>query len=561
MEEYDGEVPGLFDLILEQRPLALVRDIPTNAIRERLDFGDDMRLLRYVTLGACALAAALGACLPGPDNIPPAGPIAPHYSELSRPLSAAGPFSEDTVDLSAWWQGFHDPCLAELIAAAINFNVPLESAGARVREARALEMLARSRLFPVVGANVEYSRERLSETGLALAPPPNPPTAFDWSNSSNSARSGRQTTTSNSTSAGSAFNLLPEFDLYQVGLDASWELDLFGRYRRRIDAAAARTAAAEENRRSTLVSLIGEVARSYCDLRSLQSQRETAEKNLRAQRSILELAGSRARTGLSPELDLIRARAQEAATAAEIPVLESREEQARHRLSVLVGREPGDLDARLTVVAPPPAAPAEVYVGIPSDLLRRRPDVRAAERQLAAAVAELGGAVADLYPRLVLTGTFSFASGKPSQLFDWKSRQLSVGPVLNVPLFDGGALTAVVYGQSARLDQALLSYQQTLLTALEEVDDGIAGVAASRREQALREAIVRDQQNSLRLALAAYRAGMSDFLTVLDAERSLYGAEEALVQARHTLLTGVVALYKALGGGWSAGQDEGGRYG
>jgi multidrug efflux system outer membrane protein len=282
----------------------------------------------------------------------------------------------------------------------------------------------------------------------------------------------------------------------------------------------------------------------------LQQQLEIAQRNLQAQRQTLELTMEQARKGVARQLDVVRATAQVSTTEASLARLRYLQWQAMHRLAVLTGQQPGTLVPTLTPVKPVPVPPAEVSTGVPSDLLRRRPDIRRAEREVAAAAARVGVATADLYPRFSLTGSFSLQSSEVAKLLNGDSRAFAFGPAVHWPLFDAGALRAVVKVRTAQQEQALARYEQTVLQALEEVHDALMAFVTEQDRRRSLQAAVQANEESTELAEGLYRQGMTDFTSVLDAERQFYQSQEELLHSETTVTTSLIALYKALGGGW-----------
>lgn len=426
--------------------------------------------------------------------------------------------SGDTVALDPpderWWRAFGDPELDELIARALATNLDVRIARSRVLEARALRDVAAGGSRPTVDATAGYARTRRStNTAQGLLGP----------------RSD---------------------DLYQVGFDARWELDLFGSNARAVEAADAGIDVAQEERRGAIVTLLGEVARVYIELRGLQRELAVTRANLALQEDTLALTRARFSAGLVGDLDVARVEALAATTAAGIPTLESALRADVHRLGVLLAGEPGALAAELEPEGAVPPAPEVLSAGLPADLLRRRPDVRAAERELAVAAALSAEATADLFPRLSLGATLGQASRDAVDLFDSASNTWSVGPSLVLPLFAGGVLRANLRVREERQEQALLRYQRTVLDALAEVEDALS---ACRREG--------ERWTSIAQALASNRRavtrsselhdrGLIDFFEVLDAQRAQLASESDLARSATLRAANVVALYKALGGGW-----------
>jgi NodT family efflux transporter outer membrane factor (OMF) lipoprotein len=357
---------------------------------------------------------------------------------------------------------------------------------------------------------------------------------------------------SSSSSGGAASSLFnkSELDLYQLGFDASWEIDIFGGIRRGVEAANAELAATIENRRDVLITLVSEVARDYIELRGAQREQAIAEENLTAQQQTLQLTQDKFKAGFATDLDVARAAAEVATTASQIPSLVNQSQQMIHALGVLLGQDPASLTNELAASKAIPLPPAEVSVGLPAELLRRRPDIRRAERELAAATASVGIATAELYPRFSLSGTFAMQSTKPRSLFDYNSRTFSIGPAVDWPIFNAGRLKANIDVQNSRQRQALATYQKTVLCALQDVENALSAYSTEQiRRQALQDA-VNANHTAVALATQQYERGVADFLNVLDAQRNLYSAETALAQSDETVSSNLVSLYKALGGGW-----------
>jgi NodT family efflux transporter outer membrane factor (OMF) lipoprotein len=468
---------------------------------------------------AAALASALltAACVHAPSSRPPQQAVPDAYAEPSRPTADA--------DLQTWWRGFDDAVLSSLVDRALAQNLDLQAAASRVREARAGETIAGARALPQVQANASASRNHISKNAI-----PAPP----------------------GTGGGGLFGIPgSSFDQFKLGFDASWEIDLFGAARHGVDAARARTQAQEWSARDLRVSLAAEVARTYFELRSLQARVGVAHDELRRPRETLELIRSRVQAGFVTHLDLDQQAALTEQASAAIPPLEAQVRQQIHALGVLVGQPPEALIAEL---APPARIPGRRPVpppGLPSELLRRRPDIRAAERKAASAVADVGVATADLYPRISLTASPSLVSTDLSNLLDWSSRNYSFGAGLIWPLFEGGRLKAQLAQADERQQRAVLDYRKTVLGALKDVEDALARLDADRQRRAELEAAVGQANGARAIALDQYRAGTANYTGVLTAEQGLHQAEDQLAQTRAAGAEDAVALYKALGGGWS----------
>jgi len=470
------------------------------------------------------LCLFLWGCAVGPNFIPPRTEVPGTWN--AQEIAGKALESRTTTEPAAledWWRTFQDPTLTSLVETAVGTNLDLRQAQARIRQARAARGMAASGLFPAVDAQAFFQRSSSSSATVTS--------------------SGVPVVTS-----GPAFR-----DLFQVGLDASWELDIFGGTRRELEAATADLQAAVEDRRDVLVTLAGEVGTNYLSLRGLQQQLAIARQNLDVQTKTARIIRKRYEAGFASRLDVENAEAQVNTTASQIPILESNARAAIYSLSVLIGQEPGFLESVLTRPYPIPTTPPQIPVGLPSDLLRRRPDIRRAEARLHAATARIGVAVADLFPRFFLTGSAGFSAADISRLGSDKSRFWSFGPSVSWPVFAGGRIRWNIELQNALEEQALLAYQQTVLTALKDVETALMAYA---KEQEHRQALIQAVANNRRavdLAMQLYLAGRSDFLNVLNAQRSLFVTEEALTQSTRNLAVNLVALYKALGGGWEGG--------
>src|SRR5882672_1109491 len=472
---------------------------------------------------SAAALLALSACAVGPDYEKPNPALPGEWSEKGSALDpATSRVKPQSPPVEDWWKTFHDDELNALIGRAAASNLDLKLAGARIREARGLQGVATGALLPSVNAGAGYSRNRGSEN----VPIPG---------------AGRQS------------------NFYQAGFDAAWELDLFGGIRRGVEAADAQVEAGIEGRRDVLVTLLAEVARNYIEVRGLQGQIAIARQNLDAQKKTLELTQARFQAGRAAELDVVRAQAQVSTTASQIPVLDSLRLQATHRLAVLLGRRPDALRGELVNAAAIPAPPPEVPVGLPSELLLRRPDLRRAERELAAATARIGVATAELYPKFSLTGFFALESVKASDFAKWGSRAWSVGPTIQWSLFQGGRIRARIEVENARQEQAAIVYEKSILVALQEVEDALIAYAKEQAHRAELSDSVAANLKAVDLANQRYTQGLVDFLSVLDAQRSLYVTQDALVQSERQISQDLVILYKALGGGWEreAGGEQG----
>lgn len=472
---------------------------------------------RQLFIAALVLLAA-GCAAVGPDYRKEEPPVPARFSGLEAEIARGEPVPEEVLD--AWWHLLDDPLLDSLMARLVSRNLDLQVASARLMQARAQLGIAASALLPEGEITGEYQRLRRDEASVLGA--------------AATEASGR------------------EQNFYLAGFDASWEIDLFGGLRRRIEAASADLAASEEGLRDTLVSLRGELARNYIDLRGLQARLDIARREVQTRRDNVDITRERAQAGLTSELDHARASGELASAEARIPELERSLKSALHRIGVLLGQEPSGLESELTAAAVLPAAPRDLPVGLPSDLLRRRPDIRRAERELAAATARIGVSTAELFPRFFLTGAFGYQSNEERTLFQDASNFWAYGPTIRWPIVNFRRILAQIEATRAVRREVLARYEQSVLVALEEVENALVALSREKdRSRSLTEAV---QANKLAVSLAMdrYLAGVESYLAVTDAEAALYAAEDQSARNRQALALALVALYKALGGGWSA---------
>jgi NodT family efflux transporter outer membrane factor (OMF) lipoprotein len=500
---------------------------------------------RRLALAAGLVAAtALTGCTVGPDFTRPDSAVPGSWfsghKEAVRPPPSV-PVAEP-ID-AAWWTLFHDPVLTGLEQRVAGENLDVKVAGVRLAESRAQLGVARSALFPTLGGNASYERQLASNNGVfALIPSATSPSAANGA-------------LGNSTGAISGTGQQP-FDLYQGGFDASWEVDLWGGVKRSVESATATTEAANETRRSVLLSSLAEVARDYIQLRGVQTELQIARDNVRTARQSLSLTQQRAAGGVTTDLDVANASAQLRSTLAQIPNLEQQEAASINALSLLVGQPPNALRDDLATEKPVPPVPPRVPVGLPSELARRRPDIRQAEAQLHAATADIGVADANFYPSLNLTGSVGLQSLQFGSLFNLNSKQYALGPGLTIPIFQGGQLRATLHLREALQQEAALNFQKTVLQAWHDVDNALT---AYKAEQARRDELIQavtENRRALSLAQSRYQEGVADFLSVLDAERSLLAAQLQLADSTTTVSSNLVVLYKALGGGWETDMPE-----
>jgi multidrug efflux system outer membrane protein len=469
--------------------------------------------------------------------IPLAGcAVGPNYEEPDPSFAIPDRWEQAVIDemegdesaLETWWTRLNDTTLTSLIRRAELANLDLRAAVARVREARALRGVAKGGFFPDINLYGAYSRTQLSDNGFQLLPGGDP---------------------------GGAVIETDPFNNWTLGLDFSWEIDVFGRIRRTVEAADATLQASIEDYRDVLVTLYAEVASAYVDLRTFQKRISFAEANAQAQRSSLQLTRDRYRAGLTSALDVRQAESNLAQTEARIPLLEVGRQTSLNRLAVLLGVAPGALDDELGTPAPIPVPDEAVLVGIPVDLLRRRPDIRAAERSLAAQTALVGVATAELYPSFSLFGLIEFNSTETDNLFEDGSLGWNIMPSFRWPLFTGGKLRNRVRVEQARTDQALVAYELSILLALEEVNNSIIAYGREReRRDRLNEAAVASQQ-AVSLVETQYTSGLTNFQNFLDTQRSLFNQQDELASSQGQVVLNLIALNKALGGGWDPDLD------
>ncbi len=451
------------------------------------------------------ISVFLCACAPvGPDYEPPATQTPKQWQELSRDITPRA-----NRQPGRWWTLLGDPLLDSLVVRATYFNNDLKIAEARIREARAQRIIA-------------------AATGSVAA--------------TGEATKSKRSANVSSSSSGNR-------DLFQLGFDANWELDVFGGVRRAKEAAEANLAASREDLQNVLVSLQAEVVRVYIELRGAQMRLATTRSSIAGQQKTVDLVRGRYQVGFGNELDLVQAQTQLSLTKSQIPSLENTVRQSMHQLALLLGQTPEKLLAELTPPEDIPRIPAEIPIDLPSDLLRQRPDIQAAEQRLAAATAEIGVSTAELFPKFSLAGLLGLQSSSLSELFTSGSRYWSIGPVVNLRLFDQGKARAGIEISEARRDAALATYQQTVLSAFVEVEDALV---AFRNEQTtlqiLHEAVTSGER-AVTIANGLYETGLADFLNVLQSELALYQSQDRLVQSNQRLALAMVSLFKALGGG------------
>lgn len=465
-----------------------------------------------------ALLLTTAGCAAGPDYRSPETEVDANW--LVSPLAS----TEETIP-DAWWLTLGDALLSQLLSEAAASNRDIGIAIARVDEARGLRAAARAAFWPQVAASGSYTRFEQS-----IESPSAGGTLID---------------------AG----LIPrDVDFYNAGFDASWELDLFGGNRRRQEAANARLGSAVFNQQAVRLSVLAETASAYFELRGAHERLAIAEDNIAAQERSFELTQRKVQSGLARRIDELRAAAQLDALRAQRPALRATIEASRNRLAVLTGRRPEEMSALLTEHAALPVAPRTLTVGMRAEILRRRPDVVAAERDLAAATADIGVARADFFPRLVLNANYGFEAANSADIGDGRARTTALVPFVSWPVFQGGRLRANLAGANARARAAALAYEQAVLGALADAESALSAYAEELRTLDYLRSAASASDQAANISQRLYEQGLTDFLTVLDAERRREEAADRKAQSHTRVLLNMARVYKALGGGW---QTEG----
>jgi multidrug efflux system outer membrane protein len=461
-----------------------------------------------ILIAAITVLILAGCAAVGPDyaRVEPDAPPEWH-TQLQGGLTPGLPEPET---LANWWHALNDEELSSLEERAVNGNLDLKKARSRIREARALRGISKADLFPTLDASASATNYGSSE---------------------------------NSTS-------INENKLYSAGFDAGWELDVFGGVRRSVEAAQADLEATQEDLYDVMVSLLAEVARNYVEVRTFQTALTVTESNITSQEETYELNRSRYQAGIINELAVQQSLYNLERTRSLIPALQTGLEAAKNRLAVLLGEKPGAVHGELAERKPIPIPPVTVAVGVPAEAMRRRPDIRRAERNLAAQTARIGVATADLYPKFHLMGTLGLESVSTGNFFTSNSRTWSTTPGVSWNIFQGGAIRQNIKVQSARQEQSLIQYESTVLNAQEEVENVLVAYAKEQRRMKSLAAATSAAQSAVQLAQDQYKVGLVDFSNVLDAQRSLLSFQDQLAQSNGAVTSNLIRLYKALGGGW-----------
>ena len=459
-----------------------------------------LKKFRMMIFSGLIMASGTGCTILGPNPATPNVNVPARFQSAGRMLPA-----ENRIDPGRWWEQLHDPVLTDLIQQATTGNIGLKEALARVRQARLQHRISRSDLYPAASASAAETTTRTGDDTR---------------------------------------------DLYTAGIDASWEIDIFGKTRRSIEAAQADWKAAEAAFRDVMVSLTAEVGLTYIEYRTFQAQYASTHESIAILSDTLSLAEARYVAGLSTYLDVKQAESSLEILRASVPTIETGLARSRFRLAVLLGDYPGAVDRIIARTAPLPDIPAAIATGIPADLLTRRPDIRQAEQNLAARTARIGVAMAERYPSVTLSGSIGLDAFSLDDLFTGDSRTSSFGPRIFLPIFNAGALKSAVGVQESLADQAFLQYRSTVLAAVEEVENALVFFAQSGRRATLLAAAREAAVQSVQLSEDQYASGLADFQRVLDAQRSLISINDQIIQNRGDMVSGVIRLYKALGGGW-----------
>jgi outer membrane protein, multidrug efflux system len=473
-----------------------------------------------------ALFGLVWGCSAAGPNYTRVDPAVPEkFGSLAEGISTGESLNPEM--LASWWKILRDPALDSLVERAVRGNLDLQMAAARVRQARALNLAGERKMYPEGQFGGGYQRQRRTESGLT----------------------GQTGGTAGGGAPPAAFGER-ETDLFSAGFDASWEIDIFGGIRREIEVSRAGLAAAEEALRAVLVTLQGEVARTYIEARGLQLRLQIARRETEIRGENIGLIAARLRAGLVSELDLARAKGELAGARARIPLLENSLRESYHRLAVLLGQEPLSLAAELERENRLPEVPENLPAGLPSELLRRRPDIRRAERELAAATARIGVSAAELFPKFSLTGSFGYQGTKIEELPRESGNFWRIGPSFRWSILNFKRITASIEANRAAREEALIRYEKSVLDSLAEVENALVALSREKlRIEALAQAVTANAL-AFDLAMERYRAGIQSYLEVLDAETALYNSRDRLAQSRQNRAFALIALYKALGGGW-----------
>jgi NodT family efflux transporter outer membrane factor (OMF) lipoprotein len=491
---------------------------------------------------AVSLCLALTGCLLGPNFERPQTSTPDVFNRTQAAQADSKPVESGFSP--QWWTLFNDPTLDALEQQLADTNLDVAAASARLRQSRAEQRIAGAAEYPTLDGAASYYRERASPNGilglLGVSPTGTPLESASGANPLGAAALPPPPSGS------------PAYNLYQFGFDASWEIDIWGRARRGVEAATALSDASYEDRNAVLLSARAELARDYIQLRDAQILLQIARQNLKIARDATKLTEIRVREGVTTNLDVDNASAQAESIESLIPTLESLSETTINAIGLLLAKEPGELRQMLAEPREVPALPEQVPIGFPSELVQRRPDIRKAEAQLHAATAAIGMAKADFYPRISLNGSAGFQSLQLSNLANWESGQYVVGPSITLPIFEGGRLTGTLHLREAQQQEAAIVYQRTVLDAWREVDDALVVYDSEQRRRDRLKKVVSLNQDALSIAQQRYKEGALDYLDVLNVQRQLLEAQSQLEQSQATAAANLITLCKVLGGGWES---------
>lgn len=479
---------------------------------------------RQLALSVCfILFLILCGCAVGNDYKQPDTKMPETWIGMDNNIAIRADVTMGSVpENSKWWALFKDPVLSSLIEKGLAANHDIKMASSRVRQARASKSGTLSGLWPQLDANASYKKNGSGESDKSLGSEDENPLSIR--NSS-------------------------EYESFRAGFDATWELDFFGGKRRGVEAAEADIKASVEDENGVALTVAAEIAADYFNLRSAQEQIEIARKNLDANKLILEITVKKYKAGLVSRLDLNSSRARVAESEARIPEIDAYERSLIYSIGLLTGDATKILGLLLEKKSLPPSPPS-IPVGLPADLLKRRPDIKKAEAQLNAATARTGAAKADYFPKITLTGDFGYSGNDADTFLNWSSRSWSFGPAVSIPVFNAGRIAANIEAKSALEEQALINYEKTVLTALKDVETTLYNYSADIKKHAHLASSANDNYEAAEISMSLYSAGKINYSRVLDARISQYGSEEALASSNGKLATDIVSIYKSLGGGW-----------
>jgi NodT family efflux transporter outer membrane factor (OMF) lipoprotein len=486
----------------------------------------------------------LAGCTIGPDFVRPVVVAQDDWRVHDHPETPS--HIVDRAPDALWWTIFGDTQLDSLEQRALASNLDIKVASVRLQESRAERRIVNSASLPSISGNANYQRSGASDNGLM--------SLLGVSSGAPASAIANGTGTGNTGILGA--DASAPFNLYQYGFDASWELDLWGRTRRATEAADAMSASAEAVRHGVILAVLAETAADYVQLRATQATHATVIQTLGLARQIVDLTQKRRAQGVATNLEVSEAAAQAGAIEARLPPLEAQEEVLINALSLLLAEQPGALADELRTAKPVPPVPAQVPIGLPSELARRRPDIHEAEARLHAATADVGVAQADFYPSITLSGSFGMQSLSLASLGTWGSRQFAVGPTLSLPIFEGGRLTGTLQLRKAQQQEAALLFQKTVLSAWREIDDVLIGYDSQQRRRASLATTIEHNRTAYAAAVSRYQNGASTFLDVLFVQRALLDTQTEWVNSDADVSLTAIRLYKALGGGWSAAEPS-----